>query len=565
MNTTTVATPQAKGKRGRPRTGCAYRVTLPNGEKRWAIRGTCNDGSRSKPVILDKGTSKRRAREQAQALTEDLVRTGKTRATLGGGQAPGPQGETLTDYADRWLADREARGYTSVKDDRGRLTKWVLPELGPRPMAGIVRRDLEQLVERLDTAVRDGRIEWKTAIHVWSTVAKLFDDATNGKVLALRVLETDPSDRVRGPDRGGTKSKCHMKPDELLAVAQLARAPLETRRALVLAVYCGLRAGELRALGWDDIDLHTGIMAVHHAEQRNGEDGTTKTDRTRRFTVERTVLPLLRAMHAEAEARGDGRGRVVELPSKKHLGAEVRTMLRQAGCTRAELFARSKTRRPLNWHNLRDATATWMGVRGDPTVQIQHRLGHTDYKMTEEYVQEGAAIRDGYGEVFPALPACLLGAFSSDISSQPTKTPMMPERETGLEGAGARLLVAQSASLGHVEPTHTATTVDDKCAIARPLTKSLTKIDRPDAAPDGAADAVEVALARAIDRASAAGQWGVVAQLARELEARRLAAAGVALIGSESGSRARAREACRPDLASGAAPRGEALANRRQE
>ena len=37
---------------------------------------------------------------------------------------------------------------------------------------------------------------------------------------------------------------------------------------------------------------------------------------------------------------------------------------------------------------------------------------------------------------------------------------------------------------------------------------------------------VEAALARAIDRASAAERWDVVAQLARELEARRLAAAG---------------------------------------
>ena len=36
-------------------------------------------------------------------------------------------------------------------------------------------------------------------------------------------------------------------------------------------------------------------------------------------------------------------------------------------------------------------------------------------------------------------------------------------------------------------------------------------------------DPVEAALAVALDRASAAGEWGAVAQLARELEARRTA------------------------------------------
>jgi hypothetical protein len=41
----------------------------------------------------------------------------------------------------------------------------------------------------------------------------------------------------------------------------------------------------------------------------------------------------------------------------------------------------------------------------------------------------------------------------------------------------------------------------------------------------GVSDPVEAALADALTRASAAGQWDVVASLARELEARRLARA----------------------------------------
>jgi hypothetical protein len=42
---------------------------------------------------------------------------------------------------------------------------------------------------------------------------------------------------------------------------------------------------------------------------------------------------------------------------------------------------------------------------------------------------------------------------------------------------------------------------------------------------------VEEALAGALARASAAGRWDVVTQLARELEARRLARGGVAVAG----------------------------------
>lgn len=46
---------------------------------------------------------------------------------------------------------------------------------------------------------------------------------------------------------------------------------------------------------------------------------------------------------------------------------------------------------------------------------------------------------------------------------------------------------------------------------------------------------VEDALADAISKASAAGRWDVVAQLARELEARRLDAAGVECINGKRG------------------------------
>ena len=45
--------------------------------------------------------------------------------------------------------------------------------------------------------------------------------------------------------------------------------------------------------------------------------------------------------------------------------------------------------------------------------------------------------------------------------------------------------------------------------------------------PELAADAVEAALAAALQAATVAGKWDVVAQLARELEARRTARGGV--------------------------------------
>jgi hypothetical protein len=51
-------------------------------------------------------------------------------------------------------------------------------------------------------------------------------------------------------------------------------------------------------------------------------------------------------------------------------------------------------------------------------------------------------------------------------------------------------------------------------------------LDHRDEKHERTVDAVEAALATALDRASAAGRYDVVIQLARELEARRMARAG---------------------------------------
>ena len=60
---------------------------------------------------------------------------------------------------------------------------------------------------------------------------------------------------------------------------------------------------------------------------------------------------------------------------------------------------------------------------------------------------------------------------------------------------------------------------------AEEATRDDAKRPEVSASPSPVADAVEAALVEAIRGATTAGRWDVVAQLARELEARRLARA----------------------------------------
>jgi hypothetical protein len=71
------------------------------------------------------------------------------------------------------------------------------------------------------------------------------------------------------------------------------------------------------------------------------------------------------------------------------------------------MIEHSPTSKQLTWHDLRATGATWMAVRGDDPLKIKQRCGHTTFSTTELYIREAEAVREGFGEVFPALPACL--------------------------------------------------------------------------------------------------------------------------------------------------------------
>jgi len=330
------------------------------------------------------------------------ARTSKTDA------APTVDVDAADRWFDAWEASRVAKGLTSTRDNRGHWREHIKPALGPKHVRDWTAEDMRALVAALDGKVRAGAIEWKTAVHVWTTVSKMAADAVTSKVDALRCRDTDPTTNVEGPDRGEEKSKPFLYPSEFLAFISCEAVPLRWRRAVALAVYLYPRDGELRILRWEDhdLDLDHGAIHIHRAWDRRVKGATsTKSGRSRRFSVEAALLPLLRAMHAEA----GGVGPVVDMPSERDMARGLRRWLLKAGVTRPELHTSSRTTRAIRFHDLRATGLTWMAVRGDEPLKIMQRAGHTNFATTQLYVRTAEAIREGFGEVFPPLPPGLGG------------------------------------------------------------------------------------------------------------------------------------------------------------
>jgi integrase len=315
-----------------------------------------------------------------------------------------------------------------------------LPRLGSRPMAKVMRAELEMFVEYLDGRVRASEkpIAWKTASHVWGLVTRMFADACGAKQRDLRVREDNPALGVHGPDGGVRKAKVYLWPSELLALVSCKDVPLEWRRAFAVTTYLYARAGEANGLEWGDVDLERRVVHIHRAVDRDtGELNPTKTSVARRVPIEPELLPLLKAMHAEA----DGEARVLAIDATdRKLSRQLQRCLRLAKVPRAELYVTDETRKAITFHDLRATGITWCAVRGDDPLKIKQRAGHATFSTTEGYIREAENLRDGFGAVFPRLPASLIGP---TIGPSEAPTAYFLEEKGG--GAGNRSFLYESS------------------------------------------------------------------------------------------------------------------------
>lgn len=398
-----------KTKAGEPR-------RWPSGRTRYRGKVTWPDGRRQDLGVPEVHCENDDDASAYVASVQKAIETSGVRVLA---EAEARVARTLTDpkemesWMRAWNGDRERRGLTSWRENASHYAEHIQPVIA-RHIREWSPDDMRALSRALDAKVQTGAMKWKTAWNVWGTAHGMCRDACKSKHDDIRVRDDNPITNVAGPDRGESTAKQYLYPNELIAFVSCEAVPLAWRRAVALAVYLYPRAGELRALQWEDVDLERGVIHIHRARNREETaDKGTKSKAARRFAVEPAILPLLRAMHAE---RGE-RTHVIALPNDKHLARDFRQWLTEAEVTRAELHDATPTRKAITFHDLRASGLTWMAVRGDDPLKIMQRAGHADFQTTQIYIREAEAVRDGFGDVFPPLPSCLHSVSTPVVSA----------------------------------------------------------------------------------------------------------------------------------------------------
>lgn len=168
----------------------------------------------------------------------------------------------------------------------------------------------------------------------------------------------------------------------------LAKARRASRLAFALAAYAGLRASEVRALRWGDVDLRAGTITVRLA-MVHGEIDSPKSGHQREIPIAPALLSILTvarvgkqspdlvAPRADGEPWGD-------------------TGLLQA-VRRAALRLGIEGRR---FHSLRHHFVTVLFSAGTPAPVVQALAGHGSLSVTQRYAHHSREQRRAAVQVF---------------------------------------------------------------------------------------------------------------------------------------------------------------------
>jgi len=346
------------------------KVVKPPGRKDWYLR-IVHNGER-----MTRHVGSREAAFAAKREIETEIARGTFRLR--------PKSQTLTfeALATRWM-ERHVRPTLrprTVKNYEAAL-KHINRRFGKVPAEDITRPSVRDFIEGL---VVEGKLARKTIQNIAAVMSSCL-----GYGVEMEVIQTNVAVKLKkiAKTEGLGKGVRALTLDEIRALLAAARehTPPSFHAFLMCTATTGMRAGELRALRWSDVNLNDGSIVVSRcaADSVNDPDGPTKGGKARTVYMPEELRKVM----------VEHRRRLPEMALKKRWGAVPEYvfpsteggMMNKCSYRRwidkaAEKAGIERTR----LHNLRHTAISLLLNSGADPFAVQKLAGHSDVRLTTQ-------------------------------------------------------------------------------------------------------------------------------------------------------------------------------------
>ena len=330
----------------------------------------------------DKNGNKKRRYVYGKSDQEVKDKITLARAEVITGENIDPDTITLEQWGKQWLDNflLNARESTRYQYEQN-LRLYVYPRIGSVRLQKVTKPMVQMVITKM---LSDGRSP-KTCKNVNGILHHLFEDAIESEY-----IRTNPAHKTKLP-KVEKKELCVLSDGTYSAFLQeISEKPFE--HIFFLAVFSGMREGEILGLTWDCVDFEAGKITVKQQLKRDSKIGEknsayiladTKTGNHRTLVLDSSVFDTLkkeRSRQAQNKLKlGKNYKNEKNLVFTDDFGNQIN------GRTLLKAFKKRVTAIGLpemRFHDLRHSFATQSFRNGDSVIEVQRNLGHTQASTT---------------------------------------------------------------------------------------------------------------------------------------------------------------------------------------
>ena len=317
-----------------------------------------------------------------------------------------PSRLTVAEWLTTWLSEYVAPSCKplTLSTYQSRADTHILPALGKIKLTALNATQIQTFYNDLQ---REQGLSPKTIKNVHGILHKALDQAVK-----LRYIGLNPADACTLP-RMEKKEIKPLSEDEIAAFLREIAEGEPLRNLFTVALFTGMREGEICGLAWDAVNFIDGTITVRQQLCKEKKKGgvhyiaATKNDKSRTLTVAPFVMEILKEVFREQSVQrslaGSAWANDWNLVFTNALGEHI---VPQTALKRFKAVAERIGRPDARFHDLRHTYAVTALQEGDDVKTVQENLGHATASFTldvyghvsEKMKKESAARMQSYFE-----------------------------------------------------------------------------------------------------------------------------------------------------------------------
>ena len=310
-------------------------------------------------------------KEVAQKLREITVE-------LDQGTYQEPTKMTLGEWLEIWLKDYSVNLKPMTQQTYSeQIQNHIKPELGRIKLKDLKTHMIQRFYNSLATGEKP--LAAKTIKNIHGVLHRALNQAVANNLIRVNPATACVLPKVQKPEIKP------LEPGEIYRILQEAKED-DYQNLVTVALFTGMRQGELLGLSWDCIDFESGVITVK--QQLQHKDGkyflcSPKSNKPRRILPAQLVMDALKAEQEKQEHARQQAGEVWNNPfNLVFTDASGKNLVRRTVVKHFKAIAGRAGVGDARFHDMRHSFAVTSLLAGDDVKTVQENLGHATAAFT---------------------------------------------------------------------------------------------------------------------------------------------------------------------------------------